>query len=126
MKRLYLAAVLSILATSAFSEANSESCQQKQDRISQQIQYAQAHNNTNQLRGLETALDQTKRHCSDASLESRRQSKITQAQAKVHAREADLKKAQDKGDGASKIASRQRKLDEAREELRRAEAPVSQ
>jgi len=125
MKHLFLAATLSVLATSAFANANSETCQQKQDRISQQIEYAKAHNNTGQLRGLQTALDQAKQNCSEASLEKRRQSRITSAQAKVDSREAELKKAQDKGDGPKKIASRQRKLDEAREELKRAQAPVA-
>lgn len=125
MKCFFVATVLSVLATSAFSAADSESCQQKQDRISQQIQYAQAHNNTAQLRGLETALDHAKSNCSDASLEKRRQNKIAQAEAKVRTREADLQKAKDKGDRSSKIASRQHKLDEAREELRRVEAPAA-
>jgi DNA repair exonuclease SbcCD ATPase subunit len=124
MRGFLIAATLSVLATSAFADANSETCQQKQDRINQQIEYAQAHNNTAQLKGLQTALEQAKRNCSEASLEKRRQSRITNAQAKVNAREADLKKAQDKGDGPKKIASRQRKLDEAREELKRAQDPV--
>ncbi len=124
MKSLFVAVTLSVLATSAFANANSETCQQKQDRISQQIEYAQAHNNIAQIRGLQTALDQAKRNCSDASLEKRRQSRITNAQAKVSSRETELKKAQDKGDGPKKIASRQRKLDEAREELKRAQEPV--
>ncbi|MDP9155622.1 MULTISPECIES: DUF1090 domain-containing protein [Burkholderiaceae] len=124
MRRFLVAATLSVLATSAFADANSETCQQKQDRINQQIEYAQAHNNTAQLKGLQTALDQAKQNCSDASLEKRRQSRITNAQAKVNSREAELKKAQDKGDGSKKIASRQRKLDQAREELKQAQEPV--
>ncbi|SAL42120.1 hypothetical protein AWB64_04472 [Caballeronia sordidicola] len=125
MRRILAAATLSVLATSAFANANSDTCQQKQDKISQQIEYARAHGNTAQVRGLQTALDQTRKNCSDASLEKRRQHRITQAQAKVESREADLKKAQDKNDSPKKIASRQRKLDEAREELKRAQEPVS-
>ena len=125
MKRFFVAFILGVLTTSAFADSNNETCQQKQDNIKQQIEYAKAYNNTGQLRGLQMALDQIKRNCSDASLETRRQSQISKAQEKVDSREAELKKAQDKGDGPQKIASRQHKLDEAREELKRAEEAVN-
>ncbi|MGO4330651.1 DUF1090 domain-containing protein [Cupriavidus sp. 2TAF22] len=123
MQRAAMTVVLCLFAGIASAQSTGESCRDKMQRISRQIDAARAHGNQEQLAGLETALAQTRKHCTDAAQEHKHQQKIARLRAKVGEREADLQKAQDNHSSASKIASRQRKLDDARAELARAEAP---
>ena len=80
------------------------------------------HGNQEQLRGLEEALSQVRRWCSDGTLRSKAELNILEKQDKVKERQADLDKAVTEGKGEKKIAKLQRKLDEAKEELAQAVA----
>lgn len=99
-------------------------CAAKRSAIENQLQYAKAHNNSGQIRGLEKALQETTEHCTDAGLKEEREQKVRKAEAEVKEREADLKQAQAKGD-SSKVAKREKKLTESKAELEAAKAELS-
>ncbi|MDH1263021.1 DUF1090 domain-containing protein [Pseudomonas sp. GD03944] len=99
-------------------------CAGKQQSIERQIQEAKAQGNSHRVDGLEKALAEVKANCTDESLRQEREADVREAQAEVLERENDLKEAQAKGD-AEKIATRQAKLAEAREELKSAEAQLN-
>jgi hypothetical protein len=99
-------------------------CAAKRSAIENQLQYARAHNNSGEIRGLEKALQENTEHCTDAGLKEEREQKVREAEAEVQEREADLKQAQAKGE-ASKIAKREKKLAESKAELEDAKAELT-
>ncbi|MCY1289795.1 Protein YqjC [compost metagenome] len=100
--------------------APASGCAAKREHLQGQIEKARAQGNRDRQAGLETALSQVEAHCDDATLRQSREEKVLKAQHEVSIREADLRKAMDKGDQA-KIDKRKTKLAEAREELRAAQ-----
>ena len=94
----------------------------KEQAIETKMEYARKHGNQEQLRGLEEALSQVRRWCSDGTLRSKAELNILEKQDKVKERQADLDKAVTEGKGEKKIAKLQRKLGEAKEELAQAVA----
>lgn len=115
-----------LLATGAYAAETQtvKGCALKQQHIQTQIDYAKKYGNSNEQRGLEKALDNTKAHCTDASLKQEINEKIAEKQKKVSEREAEFKKAQAKGD-ANKIAKKQKKLTSAQQELDEAKKDLS-
>ena len=99
-------------------------CAAKRSAIENQLQYAKAHNNAGQIRGLEKALQENTEHCTDEGLKEEREQKVRKAESEVKEREADLKQAQAKGD-SSKITKRENKLAEAKAELEAAKAELN-
>ncbi len=97
-------------------------CKRKEQAIGTKMEYARKHGNQEQLRGLEEALSQVRRWCSDGTLRSKAELNILEKQDKVKERQADLDKAVTEGKGEKKIAKLQRKLDKAKEELAQAVA----
>ena len=95
-------------------------CKHKEQAIETKMEYARKHGNQEQLRGLEEALSQVRRWCSDGTLRSKAELNILEKQVKE--RQADLDKAVTEGKGEKKIAKLQRKLGEAKEELAQAVA----
>jgi Protein of unknown function (DUF1090) len=106
--------------------AQPSGCDAKRHSIEQEIAYAQAHGNAKRVDGLETALAEMNANCTDASLRSEAQRKVTRAQAELSEREQDLRKAKADGKSGKKIADRQRKVDKAHAELERLQAEASQ
>ena len=92
-------------------------CKRKEQAIVTKMEYARKHGNQEQLRGLEEALSQVRRWCSDGSLRAKAELKVLEKQDKVQERQADLDKAVAEGKGEKKRAKLQRKLSEAKEEL---------
>ncbi|WP_075182685.1 DUF1090 domain-containing protein [Pantoea sp. 1.19] len=107
---------LLLLAFAGTTYAANPLCQQKEQAIQQQIEYAKQHDNARRITGLERALSEVRGHCTDAELKAAHASKVAEHQEKVSEREADLREAQASGD-SKKIAKREKKLAEAREEL---------
>ncbi|GAB7514119.1 MAG: DUF1090 domain-containing protein [Bilophila wadsworthia] len=97
-------------------------CKRKEQSIETKMEYARKHGNQEQLRGLEEALSQVRRWCSDGTLRSKAELNILEKQDKVKERQADLDKAVTEGKGEKKIAKLQRKLGEAKEDLAQAVA----
>ena len=119
-----LPALALVLASAALPAwAASPACDAKRAEIEASLADAQARGQAHEVRGLKRALSSNQRNCTDASLAKERDKNIRDAQREVKQREADLKRAQAKGD-ADKIAQREAKLAEARDELARAQKPL--
>ena len=79
-------------------------CKRKEQAIETKMEYARKHGNQEQLRGLEEALSQVRRWCSDGSLRAKAELKVLEKQDKVQERQADLDKAVAEGKGEKKRA----------------------
>jgi hypothetical protein len=101
--------------------AEQKGCAAKRENIERQISYAKAHGNTPRVAGLETALMQTERYCSDSQLQKERADKVREKEQKVTRRTRDLIDAQETG-RQDKISRQMKKLEEAKEELAEARA----
>ena len=112
--RIALILVLTSLSTSAFAVSP---CQEKEQDIEREISYAEKHHNQHRIDGLKRALSEVKANCSDSQIKANHQKKIAKQREEVTERRNDLRKAEQKGD-ADKISKRQRKLDEAQQELK--------
>ena len=120
VSRTSVVVAVALLACSTHALAQTGGCDAKRQEIEQELAYAKAHGNANRVKGLETALDNMKANCTDASLRKSSQRKVDAAKKKVAEREADLQKAQADGKSPKKVADRQRKLDEAHADLEKA------
>ncbi|MBB2496992.1 DUF1090 domain-containing protein [Aquipseudomonas ullengensis] len=126
MKKLPLClSLLALTAAPAFAAEPSPACQAKQADIQAQITAATARGNSQEVAGLQRAMQANQANCSDASLAAEREAKIKEAREEVAERESDLREAEQDGD-AQKIAKRRAKLEEARSELLEAEQPLAQ
>lgn len=94
-----------------------ESCAGKEANIRRQLDHARDNGNAGQIRGLETALDKVRTHCTNEGLQAERQDDIDEVREEISEREADLREALEDGE-PQKVERRERKLDESREELR--------
>ena len=120
MKRAYLLLV-PVFLTSVATYAATDGCADKEAEILRQLDVARDEGNGPRIRGLETALSKVQTGCTEAGLQAERQEKIHEAQTEIAERKADLQEALADGD-PEKIEKRKRKLVEAREELREAQA----
>ena len=105
-------------AQAAQPDAGLTGCAAKRSAIENQLKIAREHGNSDQVAGLEQALEGVK-NCTDNSLRKEREQKVLDARHEVAQREKDLKKAEKKGD-AEKINKRKDKLAESRKELQEA------
>jgi chromosome segregation ATPase len=116
--RIAMGLALFSLSTASFAASL---CQEKEQDIQREISYAEKHNNQNRIDGLKKALSELKANCSDSQLRADHQQKIAEQKEEIAERQHDLSEAKEKGD-ADKIAKRERKLNEAQEELKALEA----
>lgn len=91
-------------------------CELKKCELGVQIIYAEKMKNKRELVGLNKALDSVNKECAVDLLEKKHADKIHDQEKKVEKRTKDLKEAQESGK-KSKIARRQKKLDEATAKL---------
>lgn len=110
-------ALISFPGMGSASDDFAGGCKRKEQAIETKMEYARKHGNQEQFRGLEEALSQVRRWCSDGSLRAKAELKVLEKQDKVQERQADLDKAVAEGKGEKKRAKLQRKLSEAKEEL---------
>ena len=111
---------LALLCVSSASFANSL-CQEKEQDIQREISYAEKHNNQSRIDGLKKALSEVRANCTDDKLRAEHQKKIEKQEAEIAERRDDLQEAKQDGD-ADKISKRERKLQEAQEELKALES----
>lgn len=114
---LVLAGIL-VLMPAVRAEAVS-GCASKEAHIQAKIAAAKQQGNDAALAGLETALSEVRRWCRDDSLLGKAEMRVQEKRAEVAEQELELREAQTTGK-ADKIARRERKLREAREELQEA------
>ena len=115
-----IALAISLFALRAGSYANTL-CQEKEQDIQREISYAEKHHNQHRIDGLNRALQEVRANCSDSKVRAEHQQKIAKQKAEVAERQRDLSEAKQKGD-ADKISKRERKLDEAQQELKALES----
>ena len=115
-----IALAVSLFALSAGSYATTL-CQEKEQNILKEISYAEKHHNQHRIDGLNRALQEVRANCSDSKVRADHQRKIAKQKAEVAERQRDLSEAKQKGD-ADKISKRERKLDEAQQELKALES----
>jgi hypothetical protein len=125
MKSFALCASVMLFCALPAAAAESPACAAKRSNIESQISEAQARGRTQELRGLQRALNANKANCSDALLAREREERIAKAEREVAERESDLREAESKGD-RRKTAKRAEKLAEARSELTEARKPIPQ
>jgi len=113
---LAVAAALTSTWTLAQPANAATTCEAKREAIGRDIEAAKAQGQEYRVRGLETALAEVRRNCSDAKLVAEHQRRIRNQERKVAERERDLREAQRKG-RADKIADREEKLRAAQSAL---------
>ena len=94
-------------------------CRQKEERLERNLALARAANNPWRVAGLEKALEEVRRNCTEPRPQAKNDSKILDKEEKVRERQLELEKARAGGD-AKKIAKREKKLREAQAELEEA------
>ena len=102
-----------------------EGCRFKEQKLEQRLATARAYNNTGQIAGLEKALAEVRRNCTDSGLMAKGDAKVQEKARKVKERERELEEARAKGNHG-KIAKREQKLREARLELAKAQAELAE
>lgn len=90
-------------------------CQDKIERVEQQLEQARDHQETHRARGLRNALEALRDHCTDADLIQEARQAVREAEQEVSERRADLDEAIADND-RDDIAKRREKLREAEAE----------
>ncbi|MGL5815800.1 MAG: DUF1090 domain-containing protein [Aeromonas sp.] len=104
-----------LLAGQAHASEN-VGCKAKHQAVTDQLVFAKAHNNAEQVAGLKQALRNIETHCTDAKLIEEQQEKVAKQKEEVEERLADLQSARVSGK-PDKIAKKQVKLEESQAEL---------
>jgi len=120
MSKSLLVALLLIAPAHAQSDEQ-PTCADKEQRILERLQRAEAAGNQAQVRGLNKALKEMRENCSEEDLAAQRRERIAEREAEVEERREDLAEAQRSGD-QDKIDKREGKLAEALKELGEARA----
>ena len=93
-------------------------CRSKYDTISGELADAKAQGHGQRARGLQRALDEVSRHCSEDKLHAEHARRIRVQEHEVTKRQRELEQAQQQG-RSDKVERRQSKLQAAQDELRR-------
>lgn len=100
-----------------FAAANDNPlCAAKEADVQRQISTAQKQKNKGQLRGLETALDNIRAHCTDEKVLADAREEVQESLKELDERQQELEEALQEGD-TEEIEKRQEKLKEATSEL---------
>lgn len=118
---VWVAAAAFTTLGAAAQPAGPATCDAKREAIGRDIEMARSKGQKQRVRGLETALAEVNRNCTDAKLAAEHQRRLRSQEREVAERERDLREAQQKG-RASKIAEREKKLQEAQAELQQLKA----
>ena len=113
---ILLAASAALASTCPAGQPPPATCEPKREAIGRDIEEAKARGQKQRLRGLEKALAEVRRNCTEAKLAAEHQRRIRDQEREVAKRERDLRDARRNG-GADKVARREDKLREAQAEL---------
>jgi uncharacterized protein YijF (DUF1287 family) len=111
-------ALASISTWTAAQTAPATTCETKREAISHDIDAAKAKGQGRRVAGLERALKENRRTCSDVKLRAERARDIAAQEKVVERRRRDLQVAEEQGK-PSKITSRRNKLEEETAKLQR-------
>lgn len=130
MKKLLMALALTTVAVTTAQAA--ESCASKRAALEKEISVAQQFGNAYKVAGLKKALAEVNARCTNASVlsdarkeVSKLEKKLAEKRSDVSEVQADLKKAQAKGD-TKKVAKYQRKLAEIKADLNEIQQKLNQ
>ncbi|OCG18801.1 MULTISPECIES: DUF1090 domain-containing protein [unclassified Gilliamella] len=126
MTKVSIITLASLLSFGAYASNQTEglTCENKKQAIETQIDYAKKHNNAHRVKGLEKALHDVNKHCSNDDLEAKYKKNVSDKSNKVAERTQALAKAKAKGN-EHKIAKQQAKLADAEKELNEAKAELA-
>ncbi|MBL4745783.1 MAG: DUF1090 domain-containing protein [Flavobacteriaceae bacterium] len=111
---------LLLLSLSVTSHANDlTGCAAQEQQIKTQLSYAEKYGDKERLKGLKIALQKVTENCTDESLKAKRMEKIAKYEAEVAERKQDLIEATNSGK-LNKVDKKERKLQEAMDELQEA------
>ncbi|HCM1919197.1 TPA: DUF1090 domain-containing protein [Salmonella enterica subsp. salamae serovar 28:r:e,n,z15] len=116
---------ISSAALSATASQGLTGCAARQDEIREQIDFARWHGNRARMAGLQTALEEVRRHCRDDLLLRARQDRVEEKRRRVQESQAELQAAQESG-RQDKVAKKQKKLRAAQEALAQAQSALEQ
>ncbi|OCG16900.1 hypothetical protein A9G24_00650 [Gilliamella sp. App6-5] len=118
--------LLGLFSLGAYASEHAEglTCESKKQTIETQIEYAKKHNNSHRVKGLEKALHDVNKHCSNDDLEAKYKKNVSDKSNKVAERTQALAKAKAKGN-EHKIAKQQAKLAEVEQELNEAKTELA-
>ncbi len=125
---LSLIAVLAITPAIAQTQANCsvlKGCEQKFCEIEMQLTMAKQSGNTDQVAGLQMALDNARTSCDDSRLKAALSAKLAEANQDLVLYQADLQQAE-QGNQKDKILKYRKKLDEITSEINRLKQQLSQ
>ncbi|MFM5558467.1 DUF1090 domain-containing protein [Aeromonas rivipollensis] len=105
---------LLLLAGQAYGSEN-VGCKAQHQAVTEQLAFAKAHDNGEQVKGLERALRNIEAHCTDEGLLKEQQKQVARQKEEVNERLLDLQNARVSGK-PDKIAKKQAKLEEAQAE----------
>lgn len=118
---LCLAALVAVAPAVAQTQANCSAlkgCEQKICEIETQLTMAKQTGNTNQLTGLQMALDNVRASCSDAQMQQGLSTKLAAANQDLVRYQADLQQAERDGK-KDKVMQYRKKLEEITSEIKR-------
>ncbi|ABO89145.1 hypothetical protein WH06_04360 [Aeromonas salmonicida subsp. salmonicida] len=98
-------------------------CKARQQAVADQLVFAKAHNNADQIAGLEQALRNIEAHCTDDGLFKEQQQQVAKLKEQVNERLLELQNARVSGK-PDKIAKKQAKLEEAQAKLLAAQSEL--
>ncbi|MEJ6104146.1 DUF1090 domain-containing protein [Aeromonas salmonicida] len=98
-------------------------CKARQQAVADQLVFAKAHNNADQIAGLEQALRNIEAHCTDDGLFKEQQQQVAKLNEQVNERLLELQNARVSGK-PDKIAKKQAKLEEAQAKLLAAQSEL--
>ena len=98
-------------------------CKARQQAVADQLVFAKAHNNADQIAGLEQALRNIEAHCTDVGLFKEQQQRVAKLKEQVNERLLELQNARVSGK-PDKIAKKQAKLEEAQAKLLAAQSEL--
>ncbi|MDM0035051.1 DUF1090 domain-containing protein [Variovorax sp. J22P271] len=122
LHHLFAAGVLGLSLGAAAQPPAGGPCRAKYDEINAQLAEAKAQGQRQRARGLQRALDEVSRSCTDDRLKAEHAQRIRKQEQEVARRQRDLEQAQKQG-RSDKVASRQAKLQAAQDELARLSQP---
>ncbi|MFV0480632.1 MAG: DUF1090 domain-containing protein [Campylobacteraceae bacterium] len=124
-KIVFLGITAALLSNFLYAQdAKLKGCALKQDRIEKELAYAKEYNHKDKIKGLEEALENAKKYCTDDSLKKDLQKDVKEREDELKKAKAELEEAKVKGKSdkiekrEEKIKKAEYKLEEAKKELK--------
>lgn len=125
MSVVFLCGAISLPLFAATDCAQRKGCERKFCEIEVQLAYAYEHNNKEQISGLKKSLENSKKYCTNQSLENDLTTKVAKVKSDLADYEMDLAQAEKSGK-TEKARKYKRKIAEKRAELKQLERELAE